>query len=54
MSIKVPGVFISWSTSSRPFSILESYQKDIIIENGLKEDAAFIAFAFDLPIATIY
>lgn len=49
-----PSVFLSWSSASRPFSILVGYQEDIKIENGLKEDAAFIAFAFDLPIATVW
>ncbi len=49
-----PSIFVSWSSASRPFSILVGYQEDIKIENGLKEDAAFIAFAFDLPIATIW
>ncbi|PWK47923.1 hypothetical protein [Pleionea mediterranea] len=49
-----PSIFFSWSAASRPFSILVGYQKDIKIDNGLTEDSAFISFAFDLPIATIY
>ncbi len=49
-----PSVFVSWSSSSRPFSILFGYQKDIKIDNGLTDDSMFLSFAFDLPIATIY
>jgi hypothetical protein len=49
-----PSVFVSWSSASRPFSILVGYQKDIKIENGLTDDSMFLSFAFDLPIATIY
>ncbi len=49
-----PSVFVSWSSASRPFSILLGYQKDIKIDNGLTDDSLFLSFAFDLPIATIY
>lgn len=52
--IMSPSVYLSWSMASRPLSLMLGYQRDITLENGIKDDSVFLSVSFDLPIATLY
>lgn len=52
--IVAPSIFLSYSMSSRPVSLLLGYQKGIKVDDDFETEGPFLSVAFDLPIFTLY
>lgn len=52
--IKAPSYFLSYSMRNRPVAWLLGYQENLEVSPGVRDDAAFIGVAFDLPVYRIH
>lgn len=52
--IRAPSYFVSYSLKNKPVAFLLGHQKNLLMGDGQYHDVNFLAFAFDLPLYSLF
>ncbi|HEX4975646.1 MAG TPA: hypothetical protein VFV48_07165, partial [Pseudomonadales bacterium] len=52
--IRAPSYFVSYSLKNKPVAVLLGHQENLLMGDGQYHDVNFLAFAFDLPLYSLF